>query len=130
MAAEASVVGYLVSGGVAALANYGSRFLFSRWLPYEAAIVAAYGVGMITAFVLMRRFAFQAATRSTRSQLLGFCLVNFAAVLQTVAVSSLLARLVLPALGAPGDHEAISHAVGVAVPVLTSYFGHRYISFR
>ncbi len=129
-AREASVVGYLASGGVAAAANFGSRFLFSRWLPYEAAVVAAYGVGMVTAFVLMRHFAFQAVTTSTRSQLLGFCLVNLAAVLQTVAVSSLLNWLVLPALGVPGNHEAISHAVGVAVPVLTSYFGHRYLTFR
>ena len=129
-AREASVVGYLVSGGLAAAANFGSRFVFSRWLPYEAAIIGAYGVGMVTAFVLMRRFAFQPATTSTRSQLLGFCLVNLAAVLQTVAVSSLLDRLVLPALAVPGNHEAISHAVGVIVPVFTSWFGHRYLSFR
>jgi putative flippase GtrA len=125
-----SVVGYLASGGIAAAANYGSRFVFSAFLPFEAAVVAAYAVGMVTAFVLMRRFAFQAATGSTRAQLTGFCLVNLAAALQTLAVSSLLARLVLPAAGVPGDHEAISHAVGVAVPVLTSYFGHRYLSFR
>ena len=126
----ASVVGYLVSGGVAAAANFGSRFVFSRWMPYEAAVVAAYGVGMVTAFVLMRRFAFRSATTSTRSQVLGFGLVNLAAVLQTVAVSSLLDRVLLPALAVPGDHEAISHAVGVIVPVFTSWFGHRHLSFR
>jgi putative flippase GtrA len=129
-AREASVVGYLASGGLAAAANFGSRFVFSRWLPYEAAIVGAYGVGMVTAFVLMRRFAFQPTTTNTRSQVLGFCLVNLAAVLQTVAVSSLLDRWVLPALAVPGNHEAISHAVGVVVPVLTSWFGHRHVSFR
>ena len=130
-ARKASVAGYLASGGVAAAANFGSRFLFSRLgLHYEVAVAAAYGVGMLTAFVLMRRFAFRPATTSTRSQLLGFSLVNLAAVLQTVAVSSLLDRLVLPALDVPGDHEAISHAVGVIVPVFTSYFGHRHLSFR
>ena len=129
-AREGSVVGYLVSGAVAAAANFGSRFIFSLWMNYEAAIVAAYCVGMVTAFVLMRRFAFRPATTSTRSQVLGFCLVNLAAVLQTVAVSSLLDRWVLPALAVPGNHEALSHAIGVVVPVFTSWFGHRHVSFR
>ena len=50
-AREASVVGYLASGGLAAVANFGSRFVFSRWLPYEAAVIGAYGVGMVTAFI-------------------------------------------------------------------------------
>lgn len=130
MARNTSVIGYLASGGIAAAANYGSRFVFSLWLPFEAAVVAAYLVGMVTAFLLMRRFAFTDSQTSTRQQVLGFCIVNGAAVLQTVLVSSLLARVVLPALGAPGNHEAISHAVGVAVPVITSYFGHRYLTFR
>lgn len=130
MARDASVVGYLAAGGTAAAVNFASRFAFSRWMPYEVAVTAAYGVGMVTAFVLMRRFAFRASTASTRSQALGFCLVNLAAVLQTVAVSSLLARVVLPALQLGGDTQAISHAVGVAVPVVTSYFGHRHLSFR
>ena len=130
MARNTSVIGYLASGGIAAAANYGSRFVFSLWLPFEAAVVAAYLVGMVTAFLLMRRFAFTDSQTSTRQQVLGFCIVNGAAVLQTVLVSSLLARVVLPALGAPGNYEAISHAVGVAVPVITSDFGHRYLTFR
>ena len=58
MARNTSVIGYLASGGIAAAANYGSRFVFSLWLPFEAAVVAAYLVGMVTAFLLMRRFAF------------------------------------------------------------------------
>lgn len=130
MARESSVLGYLAAGGIAAAANFGSRFLFSRWLPFEAAVVAAYVVGMVTAFVLMRRFAFSAGRSSPRAQVLSFCAVNGAAVLQTVLVSALLARIVLPGLGVPGDHEALSHAVGVVVPVVTSYFGHRYLTFR
>lgn len=129
-ARDTSVIGYLVSGGIAAAANFGSRFVFSRWAPYEVAVAAAYVVGMVVAFLLMRRLAFRPTTSDTRSQVLGFCIVNLLAVLQTVAVSSLLARLVLPALHVGGDHEAISHAVGVAVPIATSYFGHRHLSFR
>jgi putative flippase GtrA len=125
-----SALGYLLSGGIAAAANYGSRFMFSMALPFEAAVVAAYGVGMITGFLLMRRYAFSGGRNSTRSQVIGYSLVNLLAVLQTVAISSLLSRLVLPWLGAPGNHQAMAHAVGVAFPVVSSYFGHKLLTFR
>jgi len=121
---------FLLAGGIAAAANFGSRFLFSRVLPYEAAVVAAYLVGMATAFVLMRRYAFGPGQGSVRRQVLAFTLVNAAAVLQTVLISSLLARWWLPAVQFPLDHQATAHAIGVGVPVLTSYLGHKYLTFR
>lgn len=130
MSHGANVWAYLAAGGIAAAANYGSRFVFSLALPFELAVVAAYGVGMVTGFVLMRRYAFNATRNSTREQVLGYCVVNLLAVVQTVAVSSLLSRIVLPWLGTPGNHEAIAHAVGVAVPVVSSYFGHKWLTFR
>jgi putative flippase GtrA len=45
-------------------------------------------------------------------------------------VSLLLARWLLPAAGVEQHVEAIAHAFGVAVPVITSYFGHRLATFR
>jgi putative flippase GtrA len=41
-----------------------------------------------------------------------------------------LARRLLPAAGITEHAEAIAHAVGVAVPVVTSYFGHKKATFR
>ena len=52
------------------------------------------------------------------------------AVLQTLVVSLVLARWLLPALGVTQHAEAIAHAVGVAVPVVTSYFGHKLATFK
>jgi len=127
---RSNVLGYLFSGGLAAAANYGSRFLFSLWLPFELAVSAAYLVGMICGFLLMRRLAFTPSKNGVKSQVIGYVAVNALAVLQTVGISSLLVRGVLPALGLPGNHEAIAHAIGVAVPVITSYFGHRHLTFR
>ena len=121
---------FLVAGGVAALANYGSRFLFSLWCPYGVAIVLAYLVGMVVAFVLMRQHVFQAGSGAVHSQVIRFVAVNLLAVLQTLVISLLLARWVLPALGLTQHAEAIAHLVGVAVPVVTSYFGHRMLTFR
>lgn len=127
----ARVARFLLAGGVAALANFGSRFAFSLALPYPAAVVAAYGVGMVTAFVLMRRYVFAPGSRSLAQQVAAFVGVNLLAVAQTLAVSLLLARWALPPLGLGATTtEALAHAVGVAVPVVTSYLAHRAWTFR
>ena len=121
---------FLAAGGIAAAANWGSRIAFSHWMPFEAAVVAAYLVGMAIAFVLMRAFVFAAGERPVAVQAGRFALVNVAALAQTFLVSVLLARWILPALGVDDHAEAIAHLVGVAVPVATSFVGHRAYSFR
>ncbi len=127
---RAQFLRYVAAGGLAAAANFGSRFVFSRWWPFEVAVVVAYLVGMLCAFVLMRRYAFGPGRQPLRRQVLIFAGINSLAVLQTLIVSSLLLRAVLPALGVSAHGEAIAHAVGVVVPVVTSYFGHQRLTFR
>jgi putative flippase GtrA len=121
---------FLLSGGLAAAANFVSRIVFSFWLPYPVAIVLGFMVGLVTAFVLMRKLAFTTTTNSTHSQVMWFLFVNALALLQTFCVSLLLARWLLPALGMTKGVETLAHAVGVAIPVLTSYIGHMRLSFR
>ena len=121
---------FLVAGGVAAVANFSSRIALSHWMPYIPAIIAAYLIGMVTAFVLNRLFVFEGAVNSLRSQAGWFTLVNLAAVAQTLAISLLLADHLLPAMGIRTHTETIAHGVGVLVPVVTSYLGHKHFSFR
>jgi putative flippase GtrA len=121
---------FLIAGGIAAGANYASRFGFSLWFSYPTAIVLAYLVGMAVAFALMRQYVFDASGKALGPQVLRFAGVNVLAVLQTLVVSLLLARWILPAAGIVDHAEAIGHAFGVAVPAVTSYLGHRYATFR
>lgn len=121
---------FLAAGGLAAAANYLSRFVFSLWFPFEAAVVMAFFVGLTAGFVLMRQFVFDGAGKPVAPQAAKYVLVNLVALVLTVAVSSLMARWVLPAMGIERQVEAIAHAFGVAVPVLTSYAGHRLATFR
>ncbi len=124
-------VRFLFAGGIAAAANYGSRFAFSHWLSYGVSIVLAYLVGMTVAFVLMRRHVFTASKGALAPQVVKFVAVNMLAVLQTLLISLVLARWAFPALGMVADHaEAVAHLVGVTVPVVTSYFGHRMLTFK
>jgi putative flippase GtrA len=121
---------FLLVGGVAALVNFLSRIGYSHWLPFTPAIVLAYLTGMVTAFVLSRLFVFKQSTRPLHHSAFYFVLVNLLAVLQTWVVSMLLAFHLLPWLGVDVLQLEIAHAVGVAVPVFSSYFGHKYLSFR
>src|SRR5882672_2926099 len=115
---------FVGAGGIAAAANYASRFGFSVWFDYPTAIVLAYLVGMLVAFLLMRQYVFEGQSKPLGPQVLKFAAVNLLAVLQTLVISLVLARWALPSLGVAGHTEAIAHAIGVVVPVITSYLGH------
>ena len=130
LAVSAQFLRYLAAGGLAAAANYFSRFAFSVWFEFEIAVVLAFFVGLITGFVLMRQFVFEGAGKPVAPQAVKYVLVNLVALVLTVGVSSLLARWLLPSLGVDRHVEAIAHAFGVAVPVLTSYVGHRLTTFK
>lgn len=123
-------VKFLVAGGVAAIANFGSRIGLSHWMAYVPAIISAYVIGMITAFLLNRAFVFDGATNSLRNQIGWFTLVNAVAVTQTIVISVLLADYAFPATGVITHRETIAHGIGVVIPVITSYLGHKHLSFK
>jgi putative flippase GtrA len=120
---------FLLTGGCAALVNFSSRILYSHWLSFSDSVIAAYLTGMLTAFVLVRLLVFTGSTQPLHRSALRFSLINLVAVAQTWGISMLLAYQVLPALGVARLVPEIAHAVGVAVPVFTSYLGHKHWSF-
>jgi putative flippase GtrA len=121
---------FLLTGGFAAAVNWGSRIVYNIWIPYSAAIVVAYVTGMITAFILAKLFVFTKSTQSTAHSIFFFTLVNLVAVLQTWAVSVGLAYYVFPRIGLNWHTRDIAHLIGVAVPVFTSYLGHKKWTFK
>lgn len=120
---------FLLTGGVAAGVNVAARWLLSHAMTYEIAVVLAYLVGMITAYLLSRAFVFARSGRTVADEAVRFALVNVVALLQVWLVSVGLARLAFPALGFAWHADTIAHLIGVAIPAVTSYFGHRHFSF-
>jgi putative flippase GtrA len=121
---------FLLTGGFAAAVNFGSRILYNRAMPFSSAVICAYITGMITAFVLARLFVFKESRQATHRAAGWFILVNVVAVAQTWAISMLLVKWVLPAMGVTTFAREIAHGIGVVVPVFTSYLGHKHFSFR
>jgi putative flippase GtrA len=120
---------FVVVGALAAGLNIGSRIVFSRFVPFGAAIVLAYLVGMTAAYSLNRLFVFEPSGRSKREEYVRFGLVNLAAFIQVWAISEGLARYGLPMVGFHWHAETIAHSIGVAAPVFTSYMAHKHFSF-
>jgi putative flippase GtrA len=120
---------FLLTGGTAAAVNFGSRIVYNRWMDYSNAIILAYITGMITAFVLAKLFVFKQSQRKIHHSAMIFTLVNLVAVAQTWAISMALAYYVLPWIGITQFVKEIAHAVGVVIPVFTSYIGHKRWSF-
>jgi len=119
----------VLAGGTAALVNILSRVALNWLMPYEVAIIVAYLCGMTTAYLLNRYFVFAASGRGVASEYTRFALVNLAAVAQVWIVSVGLARLAFPAIGFTWHAETVAHVIGVAIPVFTSYLGHKHFSF-
>jgi 4-hydroxybenzoate polyprenyltransferase/putative flippase GtrA len=120
---------FLVVGGVAALANWGSRFGFERFMGLGAAVVVAYLVGMTTAYGLSRVFVFESTGRKITDEAARFTLVNLFALGVVWLVTVCLARWLFPAVGFLWHPEAVAHGVGVLSPAVTSYLGHRHFTF-
>jgi putative flippase GtrA len=123
-------VRFVIAGGIAACVNIGIRIPLGWIMPYSVSIVAAYLVGMTAAFLLARIFVFDATHHSTSREYLRFTMVNLVSLAQVWLVSIGLDKWMFPWLGMTWHSPTVAHIIGVASPVLTSYYGHKWFSFR
>jgi putative flippase GtrA len=129
-AAEAKrFASFVVTGGISAVFNLLTRWLLSHVLLYEVAVALAYVVGMTIAFMLARRFVFAPGGGTWLAQYRRFAAVNVVSLLIVLVVSAGLLRLVLPALDWTWHAEEVAHFLGVASPIVVSYFAHKHYSF-
>ncbi len=120
---------FLLVGGFAALVNFLARIALNQVMSFRWAVFVAYLIGMLTAYLLSRFFVFEPSGRHPAHELFWFSMVNIAAVAQVWLISVGLAEYLFPAIGFGFHPEAIAHAIGLAVPAVTSYFGHKTLSF-
>ncbi|MGO9895632.1 MAG: GtrA family protein [Bryobacteraceae bacterium] len=122
-------ISFMITGGIAALINIGARIVFNLFMRFEIAVVVAYLCGMTTAYVLARYFVFERSGRAMHDEYIRFTLVNLAAIAQVWIVSVGLADFGFQWLGFTWHSYTVAHVIGVAVPVFTSYIGHKRFSF-
>lgn len=121
---------FLAAGGASAVLNMASRWMLGHVVSYELSVALAYGVGVASAFALMRLFVFEPAGDGAHAQFTRFVMVNVIGFAVVWGVSVGLARGVFPAVGFRWNADTIAHGLGIASSALTSYKGHRFFSFR
>ena len=124
------IIPFLHCGGIAAVINWASRFLWNLMMPFGAAVVVAYASGMAVAFLLYRHYVFPASTQPVPAQAMNFVLVNIVGMGATLATAQLLLHIVFPTIGMRVAVPAISHGIAVFVPAITGWLGHKYLTFR
>jgi putative flippase GtrA len=125
---------FLLASGLAAVCNFGSRFLYSIFVDFSAAVVVGFVTGLTVCYIINKRYVFTASTNTRARELFWFLAVNLFALLQTWALSVYLVQVLPNDLftGVPlgeGWVEAFAHMAGILLPVFTSYIGHRYLTF-
>ena len=121
---------FLFAGGVAALVNFGSRFIFNEYMSFRKAVITSYLLGMLIAFILSKFFVFKKSQQSIRKEFFNFTLVNIVAIIQTYLISVGLAEYFFPSIDFTLYSYTIAHSIGVLFPVFTSYLGHKYFTFK
>ncbi len=122
-------VRFVLCGGVAAAVNWLARFPLSLLLPFEVAVVAALGVGMVCGFLLYRRFVWP-QPKVPIFRLVGrFMAVNVVNAVGILVVTLLCAAL-LGRTGVPlWLAEGAAHAMGIAAGAVLNYVGHSRFTF-
>ena len=121
---------FLLTGGFAALVNIISRIILSFFFDFQIAVFFAYLIGMITAYFLAKKYVFLTFISSNTKSFLAFIFVNIFAILQTSLVSNFLRQVLSNFILNNNINDFISHCIGVGIPIISSFYGHKYISFR
>ena len=121
---------FIITGGTSAVINILSRIILSEFFSFEFAILISYGIGMIIAFSLAKRFVFLNSKKSTKKSFPAFALVNLISVIQTFFVSIFIKNWLIIFLDNLSFVELIAHTCGLGVLVFTSFYGHKYITFK
>ena len=121
---------FLFFGGLSASLNFLSRIGFSQFVSYRIAIVLAYLIGMLTAFIFYKYFVFEKSDRHYKEELRDFTIVNIFSIIQVWLISVGLAEYFFPYISFHFYPEAVAHFIGLSVLAVTSYYGHKYFSFR
>jgi putative flippase GtrA len=128
--ASTQFLAFLLTGGLAAIANFTSRIFYNQFWDFSTAIVLAYITGMFCAFILNKYFVFTNSQQVLHKSILLFTLINFLGIMQTWIVSMGLDLYILPILNIHHHKKDIAHGIGILVPVFTSFLGHKFYSFR
>ena len=134
MTEHSRVLRFLVVGTLAAAVNWLARIAlsaaFEPQLTFEMAVVLSYAIGMVCGFALYRAYVFPEAGLPLAVQARRFIAVNLVSAAEVWVLAVVFVRVLFPALGFNLFAESVAHALAIAAGAVTSYAGHRLLTFR
>ncbi len=119
---------FLGVGGLAASLNWSSRFFLSQWLPFSTAVIMAYAVGMLVAFLMNAFLVFPKSQRPRYAQARDFILVNLSFI-PLVWQASIHINNGLKMLGISHSEEW-AHAIALALPMFATFLIYKLFAFK
>lgn len=120
---------FIAIGGAAAGVNLLARYLLNFAMPFEAAVVLAYLIGMVAGFAMFQVFIYRGASMLQPHRIVRFAWVNLFGATLAWTVSIVMARQILPIIGWTWHPFELAHLAGVAAPAICSYFLNKYYTF-
>lgn len=120
---------FLAVGGLAALLHWLARIFLSVWLPFSWAVIIAYGVGMMVAFLLNSFFVFPKSEKARHKQARDFVFVNMS-FFPVVWFASIQLNHWLKTLGMISHSEELAHAIAIPLPMLATFLIYKFFAFR
>lgn len=123
---------FVAAGAFAAVVNVLTRAALTDlggYITYRSAVILAYIVGMATAFTLNKFVVFERSGKPVYEEVFWFTVVNVIGVVQVWCVSVGLAEYCFPRWNFNWHPQLVAHVIGVTPLAVTSYLGHKLLSF-
>lgn len=121
---------FLFLGGLAAAVNFFSRIALGHFMSYLESMIVSYLLGFGVAYFLFRHYAFPSTQNNYKRELFYFVMVNILGIIQTCLISIALFDYGLNFITSTLLREEVAHLIGIGVPAISSYFGHKYLTFK
>jgi putative flippase GtrA len=122
---------FVLTGVVATLGNIAAVWIARRWMPFQTALLVGIVAGLTISFLLSKLFAFGATSwKRAGGEILRFLTVyaTSCGIYWSVAV---LIDWAAMHTGAPSEAAEMGGLLaGAATMALSSYFGHRFFTYR
>lgn len=120
---------FLVTGTIAAAANFFSRIAYSIFLPFYISVALSYVTGMVVSFIMMRKIVFRGYTTPFIRSLITFIFINLFSFFQNWGITMGMEYTILPKFGVQAYSADISSLTGIALPVVISFILYKKYSF-
>ncbi|MFC5066559.1 GtrA family protein [Flaviflagellibacter deserti] len=121
---------FLLLGGFAAAVNWIVRFPLSLVMPFPAAVLVAYMIGMGVGFTLYRTYVFPGSSRTLLEQSLTFLGVNLVGAVVVLVLTDLFLGLQSGSTWPEFMREGLAHGFAIGVGAVVNFFGHKLLTFR